>query len=361
MTKPLVETVSSVAQLEHLSEEWEQLASELSAGPFSMPAVAVPWWKHLGRGHLLVVVVRDGSGRLVGLAPLHERRIGGLEIVRWLGHGMGTVGQLLVRPGSSEVAEQVWAHLATSRRRVLQLVEYRYGGAGLDALRRSTAWTSHIELRDACPYIDLTGRATATDLLAEPGRRKLRQNMARVDRQLAELAEPLTIEVHTTPAAIEAVIADVTAIHDAAEAAHPRLHFLSEPYRDFTLDVLRGASRRGQLVAVVLRLGDRPVAFHVAIVTGRVASAWLARYDPVAADVAPGHVMLRAVVDWAAGLGLDGVDLQLGDDPYKLRWSSGTYDTLGVTAAQPSVLPMARSALATVDVLRRVRARARNR
>ena len=355
MTKPLVETVSSVGQLDRLSDEWEQLAAELSAGPFSMPAVAVPWWKHLGRGHLLVVVVRDGAGRLVGLAPLHERRVGGLEIVRWLGHGMGTVGQLLVRPGSSEVAELVWAHLATSRRRVLQLVEYRYGGAGLDELRRSTGWTSHIELRDACPYIDLAGRATANDLLAEPGRRKLRQNMARVDRQIADLSELLTIEVHTTPDAIAGVIADVTVVHDAAEAAHPRLHFLRAPYRDFTLDVLGGASRRGQLAVVVLRLGGRPVAFHVAMVTGRVASAWLARYDPVAADIAPGHVMLRAVVDWAAARGLDGVDLQLGDDPYKLRWSSGTYDTLGVTAAQPSTLPMARSALATIDALRRVR------
>ena len=356
----VIDEVSSLAGLAGLWTEWNALASEVAAGPTLVPAVVEAWWRHLGKGRLRLVIARDGSGRLVGLAPLHERMLARRPVVRWIGHGMGAVGELLLRPSTArEAAEAIWDHLARTDRVVLQLVEFRHGGGGLDQLRRSERWQVTTELRDYCPYIDIRGHASAADLLAEAGRRKLRQNMARVDRAIADDAAGLSVHVFTTPTEVDSVIGELSAVHDIAERANERLHFLRGALRDFTVDALRSTAAEGRLLLVLLRHGERPVGFHVALVTGNTAFAWLARFDPEAAELAPGHVMLREVVDLATARGLDTVDLQLGDDPYKLRWSSGAYDTVGVLAAAPGRLATARATASGVAFVRQQSARLR--
>ena len=352
-----IDEITTAAGLQAVAGEWGALCDAAPAGPFGIPAVALAWWDHLGRGRPLVVTARDAAGRLVGLAPLHERRLAGLDVVRWLGFGLGAVGEVLTAPGVDDVSVAIWQHLSGSPRRVLQLIEYRHGGQGLDALRRSAAWQVGAELRDACPVVDACGHADVAAFLAEPGRRKLRQNLARYDRQADRDEVALTVGVHTTAEAIEGVVGDLTVIHDTAEEAHPRLHFLAEPWRPFTIDALRRCAAEGRVAAFIVRLGGRPVGLHVVLTTGSTAYAWLARYDPSASAYAPGHIMLRAVVGWAIERGFPTLDLQLGDDPYKLRWSSSTYDTVGVLAAAPGRLTRGRVQLRAVDVAHAAKAR----
>jgi CelD/BcsL family acetyltransferase involved in cellulose biosynthesis len=164
--------------------------------------------------------------------------------------------------------------------------------------------------------------------------------------------------VHTTPDALDGALADLTRVHDRAEAHRAKLHFLAGPFRPFTVAALAAAAAEGRAAAFVLRADGEPVGLHVVLTAGATAYAWLARADPAVAELAPGHLMLRAVVDWAIANGCDTVDLQLGDDPYKLRWSSSAYDTLGVVAAPPARLAAARSLLAGVDGVFRARAAA---
>lgn len=349
MSAYTVDEITTPEGMARLEPEWRALADAAPAGPFAIPALALAWWQHLGRGRPLVVTARDGGGKLVGLAPLHERRVAGADVVRWIGFGLGAVGEVVTAPAHDEVAAAIWEHLAGSKRRVLQLVEYRHGGHGLDTLRRSDAWQVSAELRDACPVVDARGHDSVTSFLAEAGRRKLRQNLARYDRQAERDGAALTVEVHTTAAAIDAALADLTLVHDKAEAAHPRLHFLAEPWRAFTVDALRRCAAEGRVAAFLVRLGDAPVGLHVVITAGDTAYAWLARYDPAASAYAPGHIMLRSVVQWAIEHGFPTIDLQLGDDPYKLRWSSSTYDTVGVLAAAPGRLRLARLQLEAVE------------
>ena len=304
MTAFTIDEVTTAAGLHTLADEWAALSDAAPAGPFGIPAVALAWWDHLGRGRPLVVTARDGAGGLVGLAPLHERRIAGLDVVRWLGFGLGAVGEVLTRPGVDDVSSAVWQHLSGSPRRVLQLVEYRHGGEGLAELRRSAAWQVSAELRDACPVVDGRGHADVASFLAEPGRRKLRQNLARYDRQAERDDVALTVEVHTTAEAIEGALADLTVIHDKAEAAHPRLHFLADPWRPFTVDALRRCAAEGRAAAFIVRLGGRPVGLHVVLTTGATAYAWLARSRPVGLGLRPRphHVARRRRLGHRAGL-----------------------------------------------------------
>ena len=151
-------------------------------------------------------------------------------------------------------------------------------------------------------------------------------------------------------------------VYDVAEHAHPRLHLLSPAYRTFMLEALTRSANRGDLTVLIGYLDDRPVVFDLYIRTGGVAHAWLGRYDPFARDLSPGHLLLRAGVDWAATEGITTIDLQLGTDSYKRRWADDGYDTFRIAAATDDRrLRAGRAALAAIDggfdALRRVRVR----
>ena len=149
-TKSLqVEVLDDIERARPVVADWNDLGEELGASPFALPAFALAWWEHLGRGRLWIATVRDGSGRLVGLAPFHVRRLGGLDVVRWLGHGLGAVSELLVRPTKGDVAACIWSTLADRRRCAIHLIEYRHAGAGLAQLRRAEAWDVRAVLADS--------------------------------------------------------------------------------------------------------------------------------------------------------------------------------------------------------------------
>ncbi len=318
-----------------LTAEWEELADHAGAGPFSRPGYGLTWWRCLGRGRLLVVTVRQ-SGTLVALAPWHERRYGPVRVVRWLGHGLGTVGEILVRPGHEEQAGHVW-RAAHDGRRVLQLTEYRSGGAGLLSLRRDPRWRTGMVVHDRCPVIDLNGRS-ADAHLAQSGRRNIRRTVRSAQRHLVEAGASHQVEVVCQPVRLDAVLPELTATYDVAEDARPRLHLLRSPWRDFTVSFLRDAVSRGQAVVFVGRIDNRPVSVDLVLLTGTTMATWAGRFDPSARRFTPGHLAQYAMIDWAAASGHQRIDLLLGDPLYKRQWATGGYDTLAVIA-EPAGLP----------------------
>ena len=353
-----VEVVTSLDRARSIQDEWTELAVVCDAGPFGHPAFALAWWEHLGKGRLHLVTVRDGAGTLVGVAPFHVRSLGGLDVVRWLGHGLGTVGQLLIGRTKADVASTIWEAVDPGRV-ALQLLEYRHGGAGLLALRQGR-WSVRAELRELCPVIDLRGVAGAAELLDRPDRRSLRKHLAKTDRRLERDSTKVSITRAETLAQIRDALPAVTAVYDAAEAARPRQHLLRGPYRPFLVAAMEDAARAGHLALLVADIDGEPAAFDLHLGIGSTASVWLGRHHPAAAAHSPGHLLLRAGVDWATAAGFDRLDLQLGGDEYKMRWAFETYDTIGVTAAaSPRALARLTTTVAAVDTGFRVRSHLR--
>ncbi|MEM9034780.1 MAG: GNAT family N-acetyltransferase [Actinomycetota bacterium] len=338
--------VTDGTQVEGLRDEWDQLALAQPAPPLLRPGFCLSWWRHLGRGRPLVVVARDGGGRLVGLAPLHERAVGPVRLVRWMGHGYGTLGELLLADRSG-AAEAIWRRLAGDDR-VLDLRQVRLDGAGITELRRSAAWESQLTVSDAAPYIDLTRVGDVDELLAT--RRSLRKHFARLDRIVERDGRDLSIEIAEQVDADE-LTRSIAATYDAAERHHPRLPLLAtEATAAFLRDCITAMGAAEGLVVIVLRLEGEVAGFSLYLRTDATLSGWLTRYHPAAAAVSPGQLMHRAAAAWAIDHHIDTIDLQIGDDAYKRRWSNGHLDAVDVLATAPGRLAIGRSASRSVEL-----------
>ncbi len=269
-------------------------------------------------------MVRDEAGRVRAVAPLHTRPLGPLRAVRWLGTGLGSVCEVVAAPGDDDAADAVWSSLHPSRD-VLDLVEYVVAGAGSGGLGPASTHPVRRTPMESCPVIDLAAVGSAAGLLST--RKNLRKALARAERATDQSGRPFTVEAVTDAARVSDVLPEIVAVVDAAEAARPRQHLLRPPWRDFTVSALTDAAHRGQLAAFVGRHGDRPVSIDINFVVGSRMGAWFGRFDPTAAEISPGHQLLRAEVGWAVDTGLRTIDLLVGEDDYKMRWATGTYAT----------------------------------
>jgi CelD/BcsL family acetyltransferase involved in cellulose biosynthesis len=321
-----VRVVTDEPGLRALAPAWDELADAAGATAAARPFWSLPWWRHLGRGRAAVVTVED-AGRLVALAPLHERRIGGQRVVRFLGHGFGAVTELLVRAGAEAAAHEAWKTVLAPRGTRLDLAEYREPAGGLDELRDVARASVRVEASDSCPYL-----APAPDYLRGRGK-KLRQTVRRARERLADDGLEHSVEVAVAPDEVERVLPDVHAVLERADAPRGRLHVLSAPYAPFTRDVLTQAAAAGRLRIYVGRAGGRVASVDVGFVTRATLELWVGRIEPDLRRFSPGHLAFERIVEHAHAEGLARVDLGLGGDQYKRSWCDESYGTLSVAAA----------------------------
>lgn len=340
----LCSVISNADDARALSEEWESLADDADAGPFARPLFSLTWWEHLGAGALHIVTVRDG-GRLVALAPLHVRRVGPVQVVRWLGHGLGTVAQAMVLPGHDDAAALMWRE-AGGRGRVLDLIESHEHGPLPSASSVRSRHQLSIEPRDVCPVIDVHGDAEAH--LADPRCKRVRRTVRVAHRRMEEAGHRYSVRIAEDAATLAELLPAVRTIFDAAEADRPRQHLLAGEWDDFTTALITDGVPSGRFLVLVSFLDETPLAFDLAFLSGTTISSWVGHYHPDHTAFSPGHLLQCAGLDWAAANGYTRIDLLLGDSFYKRLWATGDYRTLDVVSGSRS----ARALLRRVSELR---------
>lgn len=85
---------------------------------------------------------------------------------------------------------------------------------------------------------------------------------------------------------------------------------------------LRRSDARG--VLSVLRAGGRVVASHFGIFENGWLHYWFPAYDPAFAKYSPGTALFRSLLESAGPLGLYGIDMGYGEQPYKYKQTDST-------------------------------------
>lgn len=327
-----VHEINETRAFEALAEDWQALLADSTADPLFLSwEWLFTWWRCLGRGRALrLLVVRDGDA-LVAIAPLVRRapalrRLQPFEVLEFL--GTGTAGSdyldLIMRRGrEADALRALHRHLVDAR--VSLEFSHTLGDDSLAAQLAQrlagTGWARVDEPVEVCPYIALSGHDW--DSYLETLSSSHRYNVRRRFRKLEKNFEA-RFECAASPAERTAFFADLVRLHrlrrdplggsDGLDGAE-----MVEFHDAFSAL----AQARGWLRLYRLSLDGAAVAAVYGFVVREKFYFYQSGFDPAFGRHSVGLLVLahsmRAAIDervWE-------YDLLHGDERYKYHWSSG--------------------------------------
>lgn len=314
------EAVTDDAALERLAPEWERLWQRARASPFLSPAWLLPWWRHVGRGTLASVAMRSAEdGELVGLATLYVHRPPDTGRRHLFPLGIATTDRLdlLVEPGwHSRAAAALSEHLV-ERADEWDLLEVPQLPAGADwlAVAWPVQWRYTVHAAEPNPVLGLPAAlAVSTSRDLDYCRRRAARSAVAYERADARSMHALLDSLERLHARRWERRGQAGVLrHEGVMAWHreaaPRL---------LAAGLLRLLALRldGAIVAVLYGLADPPGA------TGRRWSYYLGGFDPDAAALSPGKLLVGRAIEEATSEGAALFDFLRGGEDYKARWGA---------------------------------------
>jgi CelD/BcsL family acetyltransferase involved in cellulose biosynthesis len=316
---------------------WQELALR-SRNIFSTHEWARTWCKHFGDGKRLALTqIRDPDGRTVALLPLHTERHGGVNVLRFLGHGVGDQLGPVCDPADLGVA--IDALRVVTGEADLLLAERVPANLGLDGRLLYQEASPVIAVADEGDW-DAYLRARSSNF-----RGQVRSRSRRVAREIG-----LRYRLSDDPARLGADLEALFALHDARwrQAAGAFAGQRGAFHREFAAVALE----RGWLRLWIAESRDRPVAAWYGFRFAGDEYYYQSGWDPALARFGVGVAILEHSIREAFAEGVNEYRLLRGDELYKRRYASsdGAVQTIAVPASLVS-----RGLVAVVAVLSRGR------
>lgn len=331
-----VDELASIDAFAGLREEWERIAAEMSPRtPFTTPLWNELWWQHLSRAgmaqrdELCLHVVRDG-GRLLAVAPLmitHAPAVGPWRTRRMNYFGadpnITEMHSLVCRADDEErVVRALSAHFDGLGARVdwLRWSGIRSGGAAhrwLDGQGR-TQWEA--------PVLDYWVRLPPTwEEFRSSRHRNIKESLRKCYNSLRRAGHGFRVLVVDDQAHARAAVERFLELHAARAAAqvpvrHPD-YFAMESAREFLHEYCAALAGRGELRIFQLEIGGVIAATRIGFQLGRELYLYYSGYLPEWGRYSVMTTLLAEAFKWAIGQRLAVVNLSVGRDNSKLRWS----------------------------------------
>jgi CelD/BcsL family acetyltransferase involved in cellulose biosynthesis len=282
----------------------------------------------------------DGDGAFVAEAWEEDRMIGALPLVRrgtrlvalhcdyspgydYCGtpEGVEAIWRALREDGS-------WSELVLGKVSVDSPLATR-----LPSLASADGCPVVFRLEAGHPYLALPGFEAAMSP-------RFRANLQRCARKAGGI-ELEKIAVPDRAAFDEALAIEAMAwkgVAGTSIAADPRAAHLYQT-------MLRLFGRRGQGTLCFLRAGGRRIAMLVAIEDGRTLYVLKIGYDPAAANLSPGHLLVWKVAADAEARGLQELDFVGREDGWKRKWTDRVHEHVALSIHHDNAAGLARYAL----------------
>lgn len=322
------ELVCDIAALAELEEEWDELARACRL-PLMAPGLAIQWWQHLAPAGAQPrsVAVRDGDGRLVGLAPFYvvprrwrrvDYRLPGIELASRLSP--------LATPNREwEVARLVGAALsrADPRPDLIALEGHPLTSPWPLALRDS--WPGRLRptlrhyLIQGAPTISLHHDSYEAWLAAKSS--NFRNQMRRMRRKFVELGGVARIAGAGT---FPEDIASFVKLHGSRwkHRGHSAVTALGS-----RLPAMLAAASEGldsaRLRLWMLEVDGEPISTQLFFAADGEVAYINGGWDERFAQLKPAMLGILYAIEDAFARGERRIDLGGGEQPYKLRFADG--------------------------------------
>jgi CelD/BcsL family acetyltransferase involved in cellulose biosynthesis/glycosyltransferase involved in cell wall biosynthesis len=315
-----VELLSGLPALEGLRLSWEALWSrDPRATAFQHPDWILPWCRRFWR-EPFAIAVRCG-GALVGLAPLHAHAWQGRRLVQLASGPLADFQDLLAEPDHATtvaalVLEELAARAATGE--VVELDGLREGSPLL-ATPSPPALLDDVAAVESCPELALPEDPTR---LRDAVPRRQWEGYAYERRRVAR-AGALAFDLATADT-FDARFDDLARLHALRWSARgePGGVIADPAILAFHRDAARALHARGALRLWSLRLDGRAVAATYGWSEHGAAAVYLTGFDPSAARLSPGKVLLGEAIEAAAREGARAYHFLRGREAYKYAWGA---------------------------------------
>lgn len=339
-----IETIEDEASFARLAPEWTALLAESDANCLFLTwEWAFTWWKHLGAGCKLHIVLVRRGGELMAIAPwvlrhgsFHE--LPPVPAFQFLGSGVAGSDylDLIIRRGYEVQAVKILSECLIDSGRALAFMRMRADGpaATLVDRMRQHRWRVWQGPQETCPFVSLRGQTFETYLasLGSEHRYAFRRKLTRIERRFAARFDLTGSEVDRTKS-----LADLFALHDSRWHTRGDAGAFSTPaLRAFHDELSRVALAAGWLRLWVLRLDGKPAAAVYGFLYRRTFYFYQSGFDPDFSRESVGLVTLGVAVRGAMEEGIDELDLLHGTERYKSHWASAARELLRFELYAPS-------------------------
>lgn len=315
-----------------LEREWEGLARREGVSPFLHPGYVRLWRATFGDGTLPSLVTARRGPELVGALPIVRQ---GGRIAPPGNFETPTVGIVAADDAAARgVARRV---LGEGARRA-DLLPVTAGSRSHAAFREVAEELGHrlvTRVNVHCPVVDTTD---GWEAYWRGRSRNLRHKVERLTRRARE-AGTLWVDVRERfdEAGLGRLLDEGFAVEGSGWKTAAGTAVAVDPRsRRYYADLAAWAAREGWLRLTFVRLDGRPIAFGFGVEADGVHHALKLGYDPAAARLSPGTLLLEALIRRTFEARLARFDFAGHLEPYKAAWATGIEHQLLVTAFPPT-------------------------
>jgi CelD/BcsL family acetyltransferase involved in cellulose biosynthesis len=322
---------ASPEAVEAVRDEWDRLADRTGAAPFLRPGWIEAWWRAFGAGRL-EILREEGKGKIRALLPVRHRYGAVSSLSNWHSPRFGMLRE--DRAAGAALLDELFA-----RRPAQVSLGYLVTlGPGLEELTGAAEAAGYRSLQrtlERSPFVTVEGDWERYERSLDGN---VRRDLRRCRRRLEELGRVALDVEHDIAHLDEALALESLGWKGTAGTA-----IVSAPQTArFYTEVARWAAASGRLRLIFLRVGGRPVAFHLALEDDRTYFPLKGGFDPAFRAQAPGRLLIHATLERAFTVGLRRYEFLGGFDAYKLRWATEAYDRVLFQAFAPGPVGRAR-------------------
>lgn len=176
-----------------------------------------------------------------------------------------------------------------------------------------------------CPYLLIDADAAGiVGRLSQSARRTLRNQQHRLDRMSSE---GLRVRIIEHPENEPRLLEKFIALESQKRVQDKRIPPLFARDPQVFQSLFERLGPRGWVYAALMELGERAIAFQLGFRCGDALWDYSKAYDSAYSHLSPGTMLVPAVLDYGFSHGYREYDFLRGEEPYKMRWSTGTHNT----------------------------------
>lgn len=302
-------------QYADLRDRWSALSRAVEGTPFSTPEFGESWWSVFGEagcGELELLGLENGTGELVGLAPLrrcdaHWSFAGDHEVSDYLGP--------VARAGQERaLAEAVLDRLESSGAQSAEFRGIEPGSQWEQAFDAAgqRGWRVAVEDEAVCPTVEIAGGwEEYLSGLRSRDRREVRRKL----RALRQIRRAVRFEAVESPN--EVAMQMPTFMSMMADSRGDKAVFLTDEMRAFFERLSASLSEAGWLRLYVMSVSGEAAAMVLCFVAQNQLLLYNSGYSPKFRDLSAGLASKVLCIRDAVERGMTSVNFLRGDEPYK--------------------------------------------